>query len=62
MAAVASDPGPVLTQIASGNGDVLVVGTTPGPSLRREVHGLVSANCTMHAHCPVTVVTSRPGR
>lgn len=56
------NPGPVLTQIASGNDDVLVVGTTPGPSLRRAVHGSVSAYCTTHARCPVTVVTPRPGR
>jgi nucleotide-binding universal stress UspA family protein len=56
------NPGPVLTQIASGSGDVLVVGTTPGPSLRRTVHGSVSAYCTTHAHCPVTVVTPQPGR
>jgi nucleotide-binding universal stress UspA family protein len=56
------NPGPVLTQIASGNGDVLVVGTTPGPSLKRAVHGSVSAYCTAHAHCPVTVVTPPPGR
>lgn len=56
------NPGPVLTQIASGDGDVLVVGTTRGPSLKRAVHGSVSAYCTAHAHCPVTVVTPRPGR
>lgn len=56
------NPGPVLTQIASGDNDVLVVGTTPGPSLKRMVHGSVSAYCTAHAHCPVTVVTPRPGR
>lgn len=56
------NPGPVLTQIASGADDVLVVGTTPGLSLRRAVHGSVSAYCTAHAHCPVTVVTPRPAR
>jgi len=56
------NPGPVLTQIASGDADVLVVGTTPGPSLKRVVHGSVSAYCTTHAHCPVTVVTPRPAR
>ena len=54
------DPGPVLTQIASGRDDVLVVGSRPGPSLRRAVHGSVSAYVAAHAHCPVTVV--RPGR
>ena len=56
------NPGPVLTQIASGHDDLLVVGTTPGPSLKRAVHGSVSAYCTAHAQCPVTVVTPRPGR
>lgn len=56
------NPGPVLTQIASGDDDVLIVGTTPGPSLKRAVHGSVSAYCTAHARCPVTVVTPRPGR
>jgi nucleotide-binding universal stress UspA family protein len=56
------NPGPVLTQIASCDDDVLVVGTTPGPSLKRAVHGSVSAYCTAHAHCPVTVITPRPGR
>jgi nucleotide-binding universal stress UspA family protein len=54
------DPGLVLTRIASGRDDVLVVGSRPGPSLRRAVHGSVSAYCTAHARCPVTVV--RPGR
>jgi nucleotide-binding universal stress UspA family protein len=56
------NPGPVLTQIAAGSDDVLVVGTTPGPRLKRAVHGSVSAYCTAHAHCPVTVVTPRAGR
>ncbi len=56
------NPGPVLTRIASGSDDVLVVGTTPRPSLRRAVHGSVSAYCTAHARCPVTVVTpGQPG-
>jgi nucleotide-binding universal stress UspA family protein len=50
-------PGQVLTQIASGNDDMLVVGTRTGPSLQRAVHGSVSAYCTAHAHCRVTVVT-----
>jgi nucleotide-binding universal stress UspA family protein len=53
------NPGPVLTQIASGSDDVLVVGTRPGPRLQRVVHGSVSAYCTAHARCPVTVVTPR---
>jgi nucleotide-binding universal stress UspA family protein len=56
------NPGPVLAQIASGDDDVLVVGTTPGPSLKRAIHGSVGAYCTAHARCPVTVVTPQPGR
>jgi nucleotide-binding universal stress UspA family protein len=55
------NPGPVLTRLASGD-DVLVVGTTPGPSLKRAVHGSVSAYCAAHAHCPVTIVTPQRGR
>lgn len=56
------NPGPVLTRIASDSADVLVVGTTPGPRLRRAVHGSVSAYCTAHARCPVIVVTpGQPG-
>jgi hypothetical protein len=57
MAAVASTPTWQPSPAAAGR-----VGTTPGPSLRRMVHGSVSAYCTVHAHCPVTVVTPRPGR
>jgi nucleotide-binding universal stress UspA family protein len=49
-------PGPVLTEIASGAGDVLVVGTTRGPRPVRAVHGSVSAYCARHSRCPVTVV------
>lgn len=52
------NPGLVLTQIASGSDDVLVVGTRPGPSLRRAVHGSVSSQVIQHAHCPVVVVPS----
>ena len=53
------NPGPVLTQIASGRDDVLVVGTRPALRLRRVIHGSVSAYCIAHARCPVTVVTPR---
>jgi nucleotide-binding universal stress UspA family protein len=49
-------PGPVLTEIASGAGDVLVVGTTHGPRPVRAVHGSVSAYCARHSRCLVTVV------
>jgi nucleotide-binding universal stress UspA family protein len=55
------NPGPVLTGIATGAGDVLVVGSTRGHRLGRAVHGSVSAYCARHSHCPVTVVAaSRP--
>jgi hypothetical protein len=57
MAAVARTPTGQYSPAAGGR-----VGTTPGPSLRRAVHGSVSAYCTVHAHCPVTVVTPQPGR
>jgi Universal stress protein family len=54
--------GPVLTGIAPGTGDVLVVGSTRGHRLSRAVHGSVSAYCARHSRCPVTVVAaSRPG-
>ena len=53
------NPGPVLTEIASGAGDVLVVGTIRGPRPGRAVHGSVSAYCARHSHCPVTVVGIR---
>jgi nucleotide-binding universal stress UspA family protein len=57
------NPGPVLTQIATGTGDVLVVGSTRGHLLRRAVHGSVSAYCARHSLCPVTVVAAdRPPR
>jgi nucleotide-binding universal stress UspA family protein len=55
------NPGPVLTEIATGAGDVLVVGSARGHHLGRAVHGSVSAYCARHSHCPVTVVAaSRP--
>ena len=57
------NPGPVLTQIATGTGDVLVVGSTRGHLLGRAVHGSVSAYCARHSLCPVTVVAAgRPPR
>lgn len=50
------DPGPALAGLATADGDVLVVGTEPGRSLKRLVHGSVSRYCTEHAHCPVVVI------
>lgn len=54
------NPGPALTEIATA-GDVLVVGSKRGHHLERAVHGSVSAYCTRHSRCPVTIVAaSRP--
>jgi nucleotide-binding universal stress UspA family protein len=50
------DPGPVLTTVASAGTDVLVVGTAHHPSLKRMVHGSVSAYCSRRSHCPVVVI------
>jgi nucleotide-binding universal stress UspA family protein len=56
------NPGPVLTEIATGAGDVLVVGSRRGHRLERALHGSVSAYCARHSRCPVTIVAaSRPG-
>jgi nucleotide-binding universal stress UspA family protein len=55
------NPGPVLTTIAFP-GDVLVVGTARRHSLKRVVHGSVSAYCTAHSRCPVAVVAAGPPR
>jgi nucleotide-binding universal stress UspA family protein len=50
------DPGTALADIAIADGDLLVVGTKPGRSARRLVHGSVSRYCREHAQCPVVVV------
>ena len=50
------DPGAALADLAIADGDLLVVGTEPGRSLRRLLHGSVSGYCRKHAHCPVVVV------
>jgi nucleotide-binding universal stress UspA family protein len=56
-------PGPVLTQLASAPGDVLVVGATPGHGLKRAVHGSVGAYCASHLPGQVSVVAAgSPGR
>ena len=56
------NPGPVLTQFASGSCDVLVVGTTPGHGLKRAVHGSVSAYCSAHLPGQVSVIAAGPLR
>ena len=53
-------PGPVLTQLASAGGDVLVVGTSPGHTLKRAVHGSVSAYCSAHLPGRVSVIAAGP--
>jgi nucleotide-binding universal stress UspA family protein len=53
-------PGPVLTQLASVPGDVLVVGSTPGHALKRAVHGSVSAYCASHLPGQVSVIAAGP--
>jgi len=50
------DPGVVLSDIATADSDVLVMGTEPGGSAKRLVHGSVSRYCAEHAHCPVLVI------
>jgi nucleotide-binding universal stress UspA family protein len=54
------NPGPVLTQFASGSSDVLVVGTTPGHGLKRAMHGSVSAYCSAHLPGQVSVIAAGP--
>jgi len=54
------NPGPVLTRLAWGRGDVLVVGTTPGHGLKRAVHGSVSAYCSAHLPGQVSVIAAGP--
>jgi len=53
-------PGPVLTQIASAGSDVLVVGTSPRHSLKRAMHGSVSAYCSAHLPGRVSVIAADP--
>jgi nucleotide-binding universal stress UspA family protein len=56
------NPGPVLTGIATEARDVLIVGSRRGHRLERALHGSISAYCTRHSRCPVTVVAAgRPG-
>jgi nucleotide-binding universal stress UspA family protein len=56
-------PGPVLTQLASATGDVLVVGTTPGHGLKRALHGSVSNYCASQLPGQVEVIVAgSPGR
>jgi nucleotide-binding universal stress UspA family protein len=59
---LARSPGAVLTQVAVGDGDVLVLGREPGLNIRRLLHGSVSCYCRGHSRCAVIVVPTAPGR
>jgi nucleotide-binding universal stress UspA family protein len=50
-------PGPVLTQLASARGGLLVVGRAPGHLAKRALHGSVSAYCSRHLPGQVAVVS-----
>jgi nucleotide-binding universal stress UspA family protein len=50
------DPGAALAEIAIADGDLLVLGTEPGRSIKRLVRGSVSGYCSVHAQCPVVVI------
>jgi nucleotide-binding universal stress UspA family protein len=50
------DPGRVLAEFAA-DGDVLVVGTGRDQAVKRFMHGSVSHYCSVHARCPVVVVS-----
>jgi len=50
------NPGPALTQLVSSCGDVLVVGTASSHSMKRLLHGSVSAYCYSRLPGQVSVV------
>jgi nucleotide-binding universal stress UspA family protein len=52
------DPGAALTNIATHDGDMIVVGHRHGPNWWRARHGSVSRYCQVHASCPVVVVSA----
>jgi nucleotide-binding universal stress UspA family protein len=49
------DPAAVLARLAA-DGDLLVLGTRRGRSIKRLIHGSVSRYCSRHARCPVVIV------
>ena len=53
------DPALALVNLATREGDVLVVGTRSGSWASRLVHGSVSRYCERHARCPVVLVAPR---
>ena len=50
------DAGPVLTDVASQPGDLLVIGTGRRNRLGRALHHSVGRYCLAHARCPVIAV------
>jgi len=50
------DPAAVLAGIATGSGDMLVLGREPAMSLHRVIHGSVGRYLCGHAVCPVVLV------
>lgn len=56
------EPGAILTSVASGDDDLLVVGHERMPGIRGILHGSVSRYCCGHAHCPVVIVPARRDR
>lgn len=56
LTVVKGPAGPVLAELASEEGDVLVVGAGRRGPLARIGHGQVSRYCLAHARCPVIAV------
>ena len=54
------DAGPVLTDVASQPGDLLVIGTGRRNRLGRALHHSVGRYCLAHAKCPVVAVPPSP--
>jgi nucleotide-binding universal stress UspA family protein len=50
------EPAAALTNIATAEGDVIVVGQAPQLTVRRALHGSVGGYCRKHARCPVVIV------
>lgn len=58
---VRGQPGPALVELASGAGDLLVVGAGRRGRLGRIWHGAVSRYCVSRARCPVLTVPPADG-
>ena len=55
------DRGLMLTEIATAEGGILVVGKERGQPMKHLVHGSVSSYCCEDARCPVVVVPPAEG-